>query len=73
MTGQSCESYLAGSGCYAIENGSFTGGALTYDYTFSPDRADASLTLSSDGQTLAGTYASTKCSCDVPVTLHRLP
>ena len=56
-----------------IENGSLTGEALVFDYTFSPDRVDASLTLSADGQTLAGTYASTKCSCDVPVTLHRLP
>jgi hypothetical protein len=71
VTGQSCERYMAG--CYAIENGSFTGGTLTYDYTFSPDRVDASLTLSADGQALAGTYASTKCACDVPVTLHRLP
>jgi hypothetical protein len=71
VTGQSCEHYL--TGCYAIENGSLTGGTLTYDYTFSPDRVDASLSLSSDGQTLAGTYASTKCSCDIPVTLHRLP
>jgi hypothetical protein len=71
VTGQSCEYYLAG--CYPIENGSLTGQALTFDYTFSPDRVDASLTLSADGQTLSGTYASTKCSCDVPVTLHRLP
>lgn len=71
VTGRSCEYYLAG--CYAIENGSLTGEALVFDYTFSPDRVDASLTLSADGQTLAGTYASTKCSCEVPVTLHRLP
>jgi hypothetical protein len=34
---------------------------------------DATLTLSADMQTLAGTYTSTKCSCDLPVTLHRLP
>jgi hypothetical protein len=71
VTGQSCERYMAG--CYAIENGSFVGEALSFDYTFSPDRVDASLILSADGQALAGTYASTKCSCDVPVTLHRLP
>ena len=71
VTGQSCEYYLAG--CYTLENGSLTGEALVFDYTFSPDRVDASLILSADGQTLAGTYASTKCSCEVPVTLHRLP
>jgi hypothetical protein len=71
VTGQSCEYYLAA--CYTIENGSLTGANLVFDYTFSPDRVDASLTLSADGQTLSGTYASTKCSCDVPVTLYRLP
>jgi hypothetical protein len=71
VTGQSCEYYLAG--CYPIENGSLTGAALVFDYTFSPDHVDASLTLSTDGQTLSGTYASTKCSCDLPVTPHLLP
>ena len=71
VTGRSCEYYLAG--CYAIENGSLTGTNLVFDYTFSPDRVDANLDLSADSQTLTGTYASTKCSCDVPVTLHRLP
>ena len=70
VTGQSCEYYVGG--CYPIENGSLMGTTLVFDYTFSPDRVDASLTLSDDGQTLAGTYASTKCSCQVPVTLHRL-
>jgi hypothetical protein len=71
VTGQSCEYYLAG--CYTIENGSLMGTNFVFDYTFSPYRVDANLTLSADGQTLPGTYASTKCSCDVPVTLHRLP
>jgi hypothetical protein len=70
VTGQSCEYYLGG--CYPIENGSLTGTRLVFDYEFSPDRVDASLTLSADTQTLTGTYASTKCSCDVPVTLPRL-
>jgi len=69
VTGQSCEYYLGG--CYPIENGSLSGSTLVFDYTFSPDRVDASLTLSADVQTLTGTYASTKCSCDVPVMLHR--
>jgi hypothetical protein len=71
VTGQSCEYYLGA--CYPIENGSLMATTLVFDYTFSPDRVDASLILSADGQTLTGTYASTKCSCDVPVTLHRLP
>ncbi|HXJ22358.1 MAG TPA: hypothetical protein VMT03_19225 [Polyangia bacterium] len=34
---------------------------------------DSGLTLSADAQTLSGVYTSTKCSCDIPVTLHRLP
>jgi hypothetical protein len=71
VTGQSCERYL--TACYPIENGSVTGTMLAFDYTFSSDRVDAKLTLSSDGKTLTGTYTSTKCVCDVPVTLHRLP
>ena len=77
VTGQSCEYYLARlSSLTSIENvvPSPVGQRPDLlDYTFSPDSVHASLTLSADGQTLSGTYASTKCSCDVPVTLHRLP
>ena len=45
VTGQSCEYYLAGSGCYPIENGSLTGETTAPSTTRSrPDRVDASLT-----------------------------
>lgn len=70
VTGRACEYYLAG--CYTIENGAFTNGELVFDYVFAPDCVDASLTLASDGGTLTGKYTSTKCTCDLPVTLHRL-
>jgi hypothetical protein len=70
VTGRACEYYLAG--CYTIENGAFTNGELVFDYVFAPDRVDATLTLASDGGTLTGKYTSTKCTCDLPVTLHRL-
>ena len=40
---------------------------------FAPYRVDATLTLASDGGALlTGKYTSTKCTCDVPLTLHRL-
>jgi hypothetical protein len=71
VTGQSCEYYLAD--CFPIENGAVTNGALVFDYLFAPYRVDATLTLASDGGALlTGKYTSTKCSCDVPLTLHRL-
>jgi hypothetical protein len=71
VTGQSCERYM--TGCYPLENGSLANGALAFHYTFSSGSVDAHLMLSADGRSLAGTYTSTKCACDVPVTLHRLP
>jgi len=46
---------------------------LTFFYTFGVNRVDARLTLSEDQQVLVGAYTSTKCVCDVPVTLHRVP
>ena len=71
VTGQSCERYL--TQCYPIENGAVTNGALVFDYLFTPYRVDATLTLTSDGGALlTGKYTSTKCTCDVPLTLHRL-
>jgi len=71
VTGQSCEYYLAD--CFPIENGAVTNGQLVFDYLFAPYRVDATLTLASDGGALlTGKYTSTKCTCDVPVTLHRL-
>jgi hypothetical protein len=71
VTGMSCEDYL--DDCFPLDNGSVVGDHLTYRYTFAPDHVDADLTLSADGQSLTGTYASTKCSCQVPETLHLLP
>jgi hypothetical protein len=71
VTGRSCVRYL--TDCHDIQNGSLMGQALTFDYALSNDRVDAMLTLSADGEALSGTYASTKCACDVPATLHRLP
>jgi hypothetical protein len=73
VTGMSCDHYNAGSGCYELDGGGMTSRVLTFFYTFGVNRVDARLTLSEDQQSLAGTYTSTKCVCDVPVTLHRLP
>jgi hypothetical protein len=71
VTGQSCEQYM--TGCYPLETGSLVNGKLSFHYTFGANSVDAHLTLSADGATLDGAYTSTKCLCDVPVTLHRLP
>lgn len=73
VTGMSCEYYNAGSGCYEIQGGAMTSRVLTFFYTFGVNRVDARLTLSDDQQVLAGAYTSTKCLCDIPMTLHRVP
>jgi hypothetical protein len=73
VTGMSCDEYNGGSGCYQLQGGVITNHLLTFFYTFGVNRVDARLTLSEDQQVLAGVYTSTKCVCDVPVTLHRVP
>ena len=71
VTGTACEYYRAG--CYPLENGMLVGGHLTYRYTFTPDHVDADFTLATDGQSLTGAYTSTKCGCQIALTLHLLP
>lgn len=72
VTGQACEAYAMG--CEDVQAGRVTGSQFTFYYTFGTpsERVDGTFTLQ-DPATLSGSYRSTKCNCDIPVTLHRLP
>lgn len=69
VTGQVCEAFA--KECYAIQGGALQGGQLSFYYTFSTDRVDARLT--SSGNTLVGTFSSTKAPEPIPITLTRIP
>ena len=68
VTGVWCEEYRRE--CYPIENGQMDGDSFTARYSFSSGYVEASLTL--DGDILEGTIFASKCSCDLPTTLHRI-
>jgi len=70
VTGQACES--PGQDCYAIKDGKVSGDTLTFSYEFDTYKVTATLTLSADGKTLSGNYHSTKCNCDVAISLAKL-
>jgi hypothetical protein len=71
VTGRSCEQY--NTGCYDLQAGALAGAQLTYFYTFDVDRVDATLTVDDVSSTLTGEYDSTKCTCQIPELLHRIP
>jgi hypothetical protein len=71
VTGTACEYYR--SGCSTIENGTVLSNRLTYYYTFGPDSVTADFTVAADGRSMTGTYASTKCGCQIAETLYLLP
>jgi hypothetical protein len=73
VTGTWCEDAEA-TDCNTIADGMFVGGTFTFGYDLAPsDRVDGSLTLSGDGDQLAGDLTTTKDGGHVvPVTLHRL-
>jgi hypothetical protein len=68
VSGTFCEAYEWD--CYPVEGGSFEDDTLTFSYSFPPYTVDGELTL--DGDTLTGSFFSSKCDCSIPVTLHRL-
>lgn len=74
VTGSFCEAYQMD--CYCLQNGAFAAGKLTFSYQFdefgTTQTVDGNLELSADGATLTGNLHSSKCSCDVSATLHRL-
>ncbi len=70
VTGSLCEGL--GHDCVTVDNGSFFDNELTFDCTFTEGSVDATLTLAGDSRQLSGKLASTKCACDIPLTLHRL-
>jgi len=69
VTGQDCEEFERD--CHDVQAGTFADGRLIFFYTFSLDRVDVALTLS--GDTLNGTYTTTKAAGPIPITLHRIP
>lgn len=72
VAGTYCEDYAA-TDCYTLDGGAIAGSALTFGYELPPtDSVDAAFTLAGDGKTMTGTMTSTKCDCDLAVTLHRL-
>lgn len=71
LSGKACEAYA--KECYELVDATVQGRHVVFAYEFSGYRVDADFELSADGSTLSGAYASTKCGCEVPVTLHRVP
>jgi len=69
VTGQACE--RPGHDCYPIKDGKLSGQSLTFCYEFDTHKVTATLTLSVDGKTLTGSYHSTKCNCDLAVSLTK--
>jgi len=74
VSGQACERYEFD--CYPIQNGAVAGSTLNFDYSWveggTTHTVHATLTLSPDGSTLSGKYDSSKCSCEVPITVLRI-
>ena len=74
VSGQACEWYE--HDCYPLDNGTLSGAALTFDYSWTEAgttyTVNASLALSADGNTLSGSYHSSKCNCDTPMTFFRI-
>jgi hypothetical protein len=70
VTGQSCEAYQ--KGCYQILQGGLVGNQLTYSYVFITYQVDLDLVVSGPTE-LTGTIFSSKCSCTLPITLHKIP
>lgn len=70
VTGGACEAF--GKECYALQAGVRSGQKVTYFYEFAGYRVTADLDFDL-GNGLSGSYFSTKCGCEVPVTLHRVP
>jgi hypothetical protein len=72
VTGTYCEDYAA-TECYTLDGGTLAGSALTFSYDLPPtDSVSATLSLATSGETMTGAMTSTKCGCDIAVTLHRL-
>lgn len=69
ISGKNCEAH--DDDC-SVFDGVIRGSHVTYWYEFSKYWVNADLMLTSDGESLTGTYASDMCNCAVPVTLHRL-
>jgi hypothetical protein len=69
LSGKVCEAYE--KECYDIQDGAASGSHVSFFYTFSDYRVDASLDQA-DASTLRGSFRSSKCGCEVPLTLHRV-
>lgn len=69
VSGTICEAYE--KECYPVEGGNFEDGTLTFSYSFQTNTVEGELAL--DGDTLTGSFFSSKCDCSIPVTLLRLP
>lgn len=69
VSGKACEAY--DKDCYDIQSGTVSDQRLTFFYTFSGFRVDASLDVV-DTNRLQGSFYSNKCGCSLPLTLHRI-
>ena len=70
VTGVRCEHF--DKECYDLHEAAFSGGRLTFYYTFDIFRVDGDFASSAEN-TLSGKLHSDKCGCDVPTTLYRIP
>lgn len=69
VTGRVCEAY--DKDCNDIQSGAVSDERFTFFYTFSSDRVDAAFDVV-DTNLMQGSFFSTKCACNLPLTLHRI-
>jgi len=74
VTGQFCEAYELD--CYDIADGVVAGRTVSFHYEFDDGgavaRVDVDADVSTDGDTMTGTAFSSKCACELDLTLFRL-
>jgi hypothetical protein len=63
VTGEACDQPGSPTGCFKLESGAVAGDQFTAKYATSNDSVTMTLKVASDGKTMQGTYAFTKCAC----------
>jgi hypothetical protein len=70
VSGRMCEAYE--KDCNELQAGEVAGTHFTFFYEFSEFRVDAAFDAQGKNA-LRGSFHSTKCGCDIPMTLNRVP